>query len=249
MAAAVPEWWYPQQVWRPQCTVRRQWSCTEPQPSETHLLCTCAPATTSKAQGTSPTTAPAREPTASPTVKVLVKKPPSMSPTAVPSSEKPSAKSTKSPVCKSTYKHMEGVARHLLQTENFDVNDGRVHFDAVASPTRSPTTKVTRAPSAFPTKAPVVINPANTYVANSCLVQLTGDEYQPNQFCEQDLSKDTCTAWVELHPHSNKGSCSQYCSTHGLQCIAAYRSWNCVAVETVSCATQMNDWGAVSSYI
>ena len=251
MSAAIPEWFYPLQVWKPQCTVRRQWSCTEPQPTENQLLCTCAPATSSNVQVTSPTMAPVRVPTVSPSAKakVAVKSPsmlPTVAPTTIPSSANPSTKPTKFPVFKSTTKPTKGVARHLSETENVEVN-GRVHVDAVAiSSTRSPTTKLTRSPSAFPTQSPVVINPANKYLATSCLLQLTGDEYQPYRFCEQDLSKDTCTALVQLHPHTNTGSCSQYCTVHGLQCVAAYKSWYCTAVETVSCTAQLEDWGAVS---
>mmetsp|Transcript_18586 Transcript_18586/g.25678 ORF Transcript_18586/g.25678 Transcript_18586/m.25678 type:complete len:1413 (+) Transcript_18586:58-4296(+) len=250
VAAAVPEWFNPRQSWTAQCVVRRQWSCTAPQPSENQMLCTCAPVTNSNTNGQTviPTSPPVRVPTVSPTVKYVVQSPsrlptatPIISPTAVPTTINPTAKPTKSPVFKSTYKPTKGVARHLLETEHLGAS-GRVHVDVAAG---SPTAKASRAPSAVPTKAPVIINPTNKYLANSCLLQLTGDEYQPYRFCEQDLVKDTCTAAVQLHPHAKKGSCTQYCGTHGLQCISAYRNWDCIAVETVTCSNLLEDWGAV----
>ena len=42
-AAAVPNWYAPSNVWYPSCDVRRPWGCHVPQPSQSYLLCTCAP--------------------------------------------------------------------------------------------------------------------------------------------------------------------------------------------------------------
>ena len=252
-AAYLADWTNPANSWYPNCAKRREWGCNQPQQvaTEDYLICVC------QSLSVTPATIPTAYPAGSPSAGIVVpptsgpspRPLPTVKPTNIPIA--PSYKPTNIPIAP-TYRPFKPTinpttakpkpSKRLLRAESTNTKDSSTNIisNVVSSGKQTPTPP--------PSQSPVIINPPGKYVASSCLQQLSGDDYQPQQFCLQDLVQNTCTVQASLRPNNAaKGSCADHCQRHGLQCLSAYTNdWGgCVGLRSISCTEERTDWSAV----
>lgn len=142
---------------------------------------------------------------------------------------KPSGKPTRSP---------SASPAKAKTITTFSLEDTAVSIEATTS------LKPTKAPTTASSLSPVLVNPSGQFVTPSCLKLLTGTSLQPAQLCQQDVVVDSCTAKAPLfNLAGGKGSCSQYCSSLGLQCRSAATTWGgCSRNTQTSCTAILSDY-------